>query len=202
FIDPSLTWNTFLGSSTDDVGQAVTVDASGNVYVAGYSNATWGSPVRAFSGDYAAFSAKQDSSGSLTWNTFLVSSSDDDVHAVAVDASGNVYVAGYSYSSSGSPLRPFFSRYTYATLVRFDTSASLTWNTFLGSSDYDFGFAVTVDGSGNVYVAGYSYATWGSPVTAFSGCADAFAAKLDSSGNLTWNTSLGSSTYEAGNAIA
>src|SRR5436190_7845723 len=50
FIDPTLTWNTFLGSSTEDASNSVAVDGSGNVYVAGYSLATWGSPVRAFNG--------------------------------------------------------------------------------------------------------------------------------------------------------
>ena len=50
-IDPVMTWNTFLGAvasdSTDD-GYAIAVDGSGNVYVGGYSDATWGSPVRAY----------------------------------------------------------------------------------------------------------------------------------------------------------
>jgi hypothetical protein len=44
-IDPTLTWNTFLGGSGTDYGRSVAVDGSGNVYVAGYSNASWGSPV-------------------------------------------------------------------------------------------------------------------------------------------------------------
>ena len=49
-IDPTLTWNTFLGSSGTDYAMVIAVDGSGNVYVAGYSSATWGSPVRAFGG--------------------------------------------------------------------------------------------------------------------------------------------------------
>ena len=48
-----------------------------------------------------------------------------------------------------------------------------------------------MDGSGNVYVAGSSYATWGSPVRGFSGRAAASVAKLDGSGALQWNTFLG-----------
>lgn len=42
----------------------------------------------------------------------------------------------------------------------------MTWNTFLGGSSTDAGYAIAVDGSGNVYVGGRSTATWGSPVRA------------------------------------
>jgi hypothetical protein len=74
-IDPTLTWNTFLGTGgafENDYGQSIAVDSSGNVYVAGHSNATWGSPVRAYSGSgYDVFVAKLDNSGNLVWNTFL-----------------------------------------------------------------------------------------------------------------------------------
>ena len=52
---------------------------------------------------------------------------------------------------------------------------------------------LAIDGSGNIYVTGYSDATWGSPVRAYTAGVDAFVAKLDSSGALVWNTFLGGS---------
>jgi hypothetical protein len=61
---------------------------------------------------------------------------------------------------------------------------TLTWNTFLGGSDSDDSNAIVVDASGNVYVAGRSFATWGTPVTAHAGAVDAFAAQLTSSGSM------------------
>ena len=118
-IDPTLEWNTSMGSSGFDSGRAIAVDGNGNVYVAGDSDATWGSPQNPFAGEDDAFAAKLNSNGVLQWNTFL------------------------------------------------------------GSSDYDSGKGVAVDGSGNVYEAGTSRATWGSPVNLNSGAYwDAFAAKL------------------------
>ena len=53
------------------------MDGSGNVYVAGDSNATWGSPVRAYTAGLDAFAAKLTAAGALTWNTFLGGSGDD-----------------------------------------------------------------------------------------------------------------------------
>ncbi len=54
----NLTWNTFLGGGAYDYGYGIAVDGSGNVYVGGTSNATWGSPIRAYTSSADAFAAK------------------------------------------------------------------------------------------------------------------------------------------------
>ncbi len=196
-----LTWNTFLGGSSGDAGYGIAVDGSGNVYVAGNSGATWGSPVRAYTSGSDAFAAKLGSSGGLTWNTFLGGSGGDAGRAIAVDGNGNVYVAGYSNATWGSPVRSYNSLGD-GFAAKLYSSGGLTWNTFLGGSGVDDGIGIAVDGSGNVYVAGQSDVTWGSPVRAYTSGWDGFAAKLNSSGGLTWNTFLGGSGYDIGNAIA
>src|SRR5207302_6080548 len=113
-------------------------------------------------------------------------------YGVALDVIGNVHVAGYSTATWGSPVRAFTvsGGFQDAFAAKLDSNGNLIWNTFLGGSNSDFGYAVAVDVIGNVYVAGASYATWSSPVSAFSGFVDAFAAKLDLNGNLIWNTFL------------
>ncbi len=192
-IDPSLTWNTFLGGSgSEDVIQGITVDTSGNVYIGGYTNATWGSPVRAYSSSYDGFAAKLDSSGTLTWNTFLGGNGTDYIYGIAVDTSGNVYLVGRSSATWGSPVRAYTSG-TDGFAAKLDTDGTLAWNTFLGGSGSDLMYGIAVDSSGNVYVGGYSDATWGSPVRAYTLGNDGFAAKLDTNGTLTWNTFLGGS---------
>ncbi len=204
----NLTWNTFLGGSAEDEGHGVAVDKTGNVYVVGDSNATWGSPVRAFSAAVDGFVAKLNSSGNLTWNTFLGGNSYDYGYGVAVDGSGNVYVVGISEATWGSPVRAF-SGGLDAFAAKLDSGGNLTWNTFLGSSSDDYGYGVAVDGSGNVYVVGVSYVTWGSPIRAVSPCVnysdicyDPFVAKLDSGGNLSWNTFLGDSGNNSDGPVA
>ena len=136
----ALTWNTFLGGSGDDGGCAIAVDGSGNVYVGGYSNATWGSPVRAFTPNGLnndAFAAKLNSSGALTWNTFLGGSGGDSGRAIAVDGSGNVYVSGSSDATWGSPVRAFTAGDNDAFAAKLNSSGALNWNTFLGGSGND-----------------------------------------------------------------
>src|SRR6185295_4893356 len=113
--------------------------------------------------------------------------------------SGNVYVSGYSTATWGSPVRAYTSG-NDAFAVKLNSSGALQWNTFLGGSGTEQGNAIAVDGSGNVYVSGLSTATWSVPVRAYSALNDAFAAKLNSSGALQWNTFLGSGNndYSAG----
>jgi hypothetical protein len=202
-IDLTFAWHTFLGGSSNDEGYAIAVDGEGNIYVAGASYASWGSPIADHSGGIHsdAFVAKLHSSGVLLWHTFLGGSSSDCGYAVAVDGDGNVFVAGWSYVSWGSPLNPY-SGNGDAFVAVLNASGVLQWNTFLGGSSFDLGRAITVDGDGNVVVAGYSDASWGAPIVDHSGGYDAFVAKLNASGVLQWHTFLGGSSYDAGYAVA
>ncbi len=197
----NLTWNTFLGGSDDDVGYGIAVDGSGNVYVGGGSEAAWGSPIRAYSSDSDAFAAKLDSGGTLTWHTFLGGGSSDNGRAIAVDGSGHVYVGGHSWGTWGSPIRAYSSN-ADAFAAKLDSGGNLTWHTFLGGGGSDYGRGIAVGRSGNVYVSGESAATWGSPIRAFTSNWDAYATRLDSGGNLNWNTFLGGSSFDFGYGIA
>src|SRR5215510_11491618 len=64
-INPLLIWNTFLGSNAYDEGSDIVVDSSGNIYITGYSDVSWGNPIRPFSTTPDAFVAKLDPSGNL-----------------------------------------------------------------------------------------------------------------------------------------
>jgi uncharacterized repeat protein (TIGR01451 family) len=79
---------------------------------------------------------------------------------------------------------------------------TLQWHTFMGSSNNEWGNAVAMDDSGNTYVTGFSYDSWGTPVNAYTGGKDAFIAKLDPSGASQFHTFLGSSDNDDGNDIA
>ncbi len=196
----NLLWNTFLGGSGVDNARSGAIDGNGNYYVAGYSNATWGSPLRAYTGGYDAFVAKLNASGNLSWHSFLGGSGDDYSFGVAADT-GNVYLAGQSTVAWGSPVRSYANGYD-AYAAKLSSSGNLTWNTFLGGGGDDSDNDIVVDGSGNIYVAGQSDDTWGNLRRDHTGDYDAYAARLDASGNLIWNTFLGGGGPDYGVDIA
>lgn len=191
-LDPTLTWNTFLGGAGYDAGNDIAIDASGNVYVIGQSADTWGAPIRPSAGSYDAFVAKLDSKGALLWNTYLGGSFEDNGFGIAVDASGNVFVTGFAAGTFGAPIRPPAGNHD-AFVAKLDSNGALAWNTWLGGVGNDYGSGIAVDASGNISIVGWSGVTWGDPIRAFDGGGydNAFTAKLDTSGALLWNTFLG-----------
>ncbi len=201
-----LLWNTFLGSDSYGNGACgLGVDDTGSVYVTGYCAFSWGSPIRPHAGDgtYDAFVARLDSGGHLVWNTFLGAgdSSEDYGYGIAVGAAGEAFVTGTSRGGTwGSPVSAFNGFDAF--VAKLDTNGNLAWNTFLGSSDWDEGKDITLGGNGHLYVTGDSYRGWGPGSAAYAGYSDGFAAELDGSGNLVWNTFVGSNNEDHGLRIA
>ncbi len=201
-IDPAFTWHTFMGGTGTDQGYAVAVDGSGNVYVTGSSDATWGTtPVNPHAGGNDAFAAKLNSSGTRLWNTFMGGTGIDYGIGIAVDGSGNVYVAGSSDATWGTPLNPHAGG-NDAFAAKLDSSGARLWHTFMGGTGDDRGGGIAVDGS-DVYVAGQSPTAWGTlPVNEYSLSNDAFVVKLGTDGARLWHTFIGGTGYDYGNGIA
>lgn len=200
-VSPSgeLKWNTFLGGVLADWYPRVKLDGSGNIYVSGMSAWTWGTPVRGYTGDYDNFVAKLDHNGVLLWNTFMGGGSGEYTGNFVVDASENVYLTGMGWSNWDTPKVPGNGLYE-AYLVKVNANGGLEWSTFLGSSEFDGGSDIALSGN-NLYVVGWSKATWGTPWRAYTSSQDAFVAKLNSDGDLQWNAFFGGSNIDTATAI-
>ena len=143
---------------------------------------------------------KLNSSGAYQWHTFYGSSGDDYGYGIAVDGSGNVYVTGNSDATWNGPwkipLHAHSGGYDIFVL-KLNSSGAYQWHTFYGSSRYDYGYGIAIDGSGNVYVTGYSLQP-GRPADRTRSmptaeATDIFVLKLNSSGAYQWHTFYGSS---------
>jgi len=100
----ALVYSTYLGGNGYDFGYGIAVDSAGNAYVTGYtesSNFPTANPLQAAfgGGTVDAFVAKLNAAGSaLAYSTYLGGSGGDQGYGIAVDSSGNAYVAGVTNS--------------------------------------------------------------------------------------------------------
>jgi hypothetical protein len=145
----------------------------------------------------------------LQFSTYLGGSGDDRANALAVDGEGCVYVAGRTDSldfPQKNPLRGPHLPDAFVTKLAPD-GGSLVFSTFLGGSGDDAATGIGVDGSGNVYVAGYTDSLDFPAKNAFQnankGDVTAFVAKLAPDGaSLDFSTYLGGSVEDRANALA
>ncbi len=152
----------------------------------------------------------------IEYSTYLGGASDDVPRGIAVDASGNTYIVGWTQSPDFPATAGAFDR-TGAASNNLDvfvaklnpTGTALIYATFIGGSNFDWGRAIAVDAAGNAYIAGQTQSS-NFPVTgkAFQktlaqlNCPrcgidnyDAFVAKLNPSGSgLVYASYLGGAT--------
>jgi hypothetical protein len=214
-IDPTLVYSTYLGGA--NFGDGVAVDAAGNAYIVGYTyenDFPTVNPVQAgliYGPD--VFVSKLNSTGTaLVWSTYLGGSGLDIGREIAVDASGNAYITGFTSSSDFPVVNAAQSTHgggDYDVFVAKLSSGgnSLVYSTFLGGSDLDSARSIAVNpSSGDAYVTGYTYST-DFPVqsayqAALSGYSNAFVAKFDSAGVRQFSTYLGGGVSDMGNGVA
>ena len=163
-----LSYSTYLGGSEGhDRGHAIALDGSNNAYVVGRTTArnfpvTIGAFRTTISGFEDAFIAKLNSTGSsLVYATFLGGSSGmDRAEAIAVDASGNAYVAGMTVSQDFPVTAGAFQRtygggdpfYGDAFVTKINSiGKSLVYSTYLGGINGDGAYGIALDQSGQAY---------------------------------------------------
>ena len=212
-------WGTYYGGSTDDYGLSVTVDATGNVYCAGRTRSTTNIASGGFQntyggGQYDAFLVKFDANGNRLWATYYGGTNDEGLFGygcgVTTDATGNVYLAGYTASTtniaSGGFQNVFGGGVRDAFLVKFDANGVRLWATYYGNTGSEEAYSAATDAGGNVYLSGLTSSAAGIASGGFSnvyagGAVDAFLVKFDASGNRLWGTYYGGTANDIGTSV-
>jgi hypothetical protein len=182
----ALIWLRQFGSGGRDFATAAASDPGGNVFVGGWTNDAL--PGFSRTSNYDAFLRKYDPSGNELWTRQfgVFAASEVRVSAAAADAAGNVYVAG----SATHPLPAQTSAGGTDIFVRkYDAAGNVVWTRQFGTSSDEYGYSIVLDSSGGSLVSGYTGGTF--PGQSKSGALDAFVARVDASGNLSWITQFG-----------
>lgn len=232
----ALIYSTYLGGSGSNYGVGIAVGPTGNAYVTG-STYSLDFPVTCGAFQTTKNSTTQNSStpfvtklsaagDSLIYSTYLgakdapYSGKGDVSQAIAVNAAGNAFVTGYTYSAdfpvtAGAFQTTFagssggFSSNAFVTELN-QTGAGLQYSTYLGGSGAsgDFGNAIAIDASGDAFVSGSTSSanfpvTAGALQTSLHGTTNAFVTEMNPTGTKElFSTYLGGSSGDSAQAIA
>jgi PKD repeat protein len=212
----ALRWSKSAGDQWDDRGRGVAFDAAGNVFSTGEFRGTinlGGSSLTAFM--LAAqtqrtrdiFLAKYTPAGAHLWSKRLGYHSDDGATAIAVDANGDVLLAGFIGPDVdlGGGLLPWVSGFDIFVAKFAGSDGRHLWSKSFGSATHEYPWSIAVDGAGNVLVTGEFTGTvnFGGGGLTSAGDRDIFLVKLGGTdGRHLWSRRFGATMTDVGNAVA
>ncbi|MEG1592256.1 T9SS type A sorting domain-containing protein [Chryseobacterium sp.] len=194
---PSIQWQKSLGGSYSDVAKSIQQTSDGGYIVAGESNSTNGD-VTGNHGNTDFWIVRLDPSGTIQWQKSLGGSYSDIANAIQQTSDGGYIVAGESNSINGDVTGNHGNADYW--IVKLDSSGNIQWQKSLGGSNRDAANSVKQTLDGGYIVAGESNSTNGD-ITGNHGNSDYWIVKLDPSGILQWQKSLGGSLYDVANSI-
>ncbi len=205
-----LLFSIYLGGNGADAASAILLDSSGDIYLVGSTSSTnfpttTGALQTTYGGNGDAFLTELKPDGSvLVYSTYVGGSQADNATALALDSAGDVFLTGSTQSHDFPTMNPLQLGNDGVSNVFVSevnpTGTALVYSTYLGGSSSDYGTALALDGSGNVYISGYTYSTDFPTQNAFqsvlAGGSDAFITELTPG-----NIALVFSTFLGGNSI-
>ncbi len=209
-----LQWATYYGGTGQDFAVGCATAPDGSVYMTGETNSAnniaSGGHQNAFGGSTDAFLVKFNAMGVRQWGTYYGGSGAEQGTGCAADALGNVYLTGFTGSTSaiadGGHQNTFGGGSEDAFLVKFNSSGVRQWGTYYGGAGTDRGVNVAVDPDQNIVVAGASTTPTGlasgGHQNVNNGSWDALLVKFDPMGVRQWATYYGSSGDDQASSCA
>jgi len=204
-------WNNCFGGNSRDRAYSVEQTADGGFVVAGFAGPGVPGYHNGISGTIAdMYVIKLDSGGNLEWQKAFGGSGDDFAHDIQQTSDGGYILAGGTNSKnngdvSGNHIYYDSSEGAYLAsidywIVKLDSTGNMQWQRCLGGTGEDTANAVRQTSDGGYIIAGRSNSNNGE-VTGNHGNYDYWVVKLDNTGNLQWQKSLGGTKSDQANDI-
>lgn len=167
----SLVYSSFLGGSGDDQIYGIRLGTDHSLYVCGDTSSANFPLKNAYSSAFAvntsnqyhAFVSRVSPTGQLAYSTYFGGAGQDSANSIAVDAAGAMYITGITTSNDlpvTGALQATYSGNYDSYVGKFDpTGASLLFLTYMGGTNTDEGYDLSVDGAGNIYGVGVTNST-------------------------------------------
>ena len=197
-LDPTgnnLLFSTFIGGDDSESCTSIDVDNNGNSYITGNTSSTNydvtnGAYQTTIGGNTDAFVTKLNANGDgLTYSTYLGGSDNDNGKSIKAGSNGSAYVTGntsstdYDITSGSYQTNLGGGGDAFVTKIN-ETGGSLVYSTFIGGSNADIAYSISLDDNNNPIITGNTFSsdydvTNGSYQTAIGGSFDIFITKLD-----------------------
>lgn len=185
-----------FGGGGSDFSFDIATDGAGGLYLGGWtSDALGGSNA----GSDDAWVSRYQTNGQQQWVRQLGTNRRDNAYRLAADSQGNVYLTGWTEGSLGGANQGGND----AWVSKYDRNGNLVWIRQFGTIGLDVGRNIDVDGTGNVYVTGYTLGDLaGTNPDGISNTTDAWITKFDPNGNQIWIKQFGTATFDEAFGIA
>jgi len=184
-------WKQQLGSSGYDTAKSIITDSDGNTYISGWTDGSFDNDVASRN----SWIAKYDTDGYLTWHKKLPEDYDISNGSLAWGNDGSLYITGLTYGN----LAGISQGNGDAWVAKYDSEGNQEWVRQLGTSQEDEAKGVAIDSQGSVYITGQTKGTLGG---VNQGDADAWIAKYNSEGLLSWKKQMGTQSEDIANGIS
>ncbi|MBI4854558.1 MAG: SBBP repeat-containing protein [Acidobacteria bacterium] len=165
-IDPIFVYSTYFGTTDNDKGYGINVDKLGNIYITGETVSTvfpLKNPIQTKENDSSLeiFVTKLNPTATeIIYSTYLIGNDIDRGFALLIDAQGNTYLTGETYSSDFPTVTPFQAKggggaNIDAFLVKISPEGNkLLYSTYFGGSQVERAFNIALTAGGNIVLAG------------------------------------------------
>ncbi|MFM7727131.1 MAG: SBBP repeat-containing protein [Flavobacteriales bacterium] len=231
-IDPQLYWYTFFGGNMWDECLATDADASGNIFITGHTRSEnfpvqdpggtaffWsdGGDISLFQPNVDMYLVKFSAAGNLLWATYYGGIGQEFPYAIETDIGGNVFVTGWTDSGDFPVQSAGGNGYYQPTtggdrdgfIAKFQNDGTRLWASYYGGSGLDYGYGLSSDLQGNVWVTGstdsYNFPTQNAGSffqEANAGGSDAFILKFNSACERLLASYYGGSGNDNGHSIS
>lgn len=192
----NILWQKTYGGQFQDIATSVKQTTDGGYIVAGYSSSNNGDVTGnngAYTNDY--WVVKLDSSGNLQWQKSIGGSSDERAFEIQQTSDGSYVIAGETNSSNSGDISSIALGLRDFWIVKIGSTGNIIWEKRFGGSVEDIAYSIAQTSDGGYIVSGSTNSTNGN-ITFNSGQGDCWILKLDASGNLQWQKTLGTTTYD------
>ncbi len=200
----NITWQNTIGGNSDDYLIAIYETKDNGVVLGGYSNSgIFADKDEENVGGYDYWIVKVDSVGEIQWQNIIGGSSDDVLQTIIQTDDNGYIVGGYSNSIvSGDKSESNLGNFDYW-IVKLDSLGVIEWQNTIGGDSYDYLYKIEQTSDNGYIIAGSSSSGISgdkTEVSISSGAGlptlDYWIVKLDSTGNILWQNTIGGNSAD------